>query len=121
MHDVAQAEMALRMSTDAGKASLDKHGKLPGVEHKMWVNPEGTANVASLGDLSDQYHVYFNNAEEDVFVVREWDDTDGSNAVKFPRNHVSNLHSYKFGKEFLTQPRSEVEGQAQLVSTVAKN
>ena len=54
-------------------------------------------------------------------MVREWDDADGSNAVKFLRNRISNLHSYKFGKEFLTQPRNEVEGQAQLVSTVAKN
>ena len=61
VHDTVPTEMSLRMSTNAGKASLDKHGKSPGMEHKMWINPEGTANTARLGDSSDQHHVHFDN------------------------------------------------------------
>ena len=79
VHDVVPAEMALRMLTNAGKASLDKRGKSPGMEHKMWINPEGMANMASLGDSSDQCHVPFNNAEEDAFVVQEWDSVKARN------------------------------------------
>ena len=84
VHDMVPAETALRMSMNAGKVSSDKHGKLPGMEHKMWINPEGTANTASPGDPSDQCHVYFNDAEEDAFVVQEWDDVEGRNTMKFP-------------------------------------
>ena len=49
VHDTVPAKMALRMSTNAGQGGLDKHGKSPGMEHKMWINPEGIANIASLG------------------------------------------------------------------------
>ena len=91
------------------------------MENKMWMNPGGIANVASLGDSSDQHHACFNNAKEDAFAVQEWDDTEGMNTMKFPWNCASNLCSYEFGKEFLTQLRCDVGGQAQLVSAVAEN
>ena len=121
VHDTAPAETALRMSTNTGGAILNKHGKSPGMENEMWINPGGMANVANLGDSSDQCHVCFNNAEEDTFMAREWNDTEGKNTVKFPWNHTSNLHGYKFGEEFLMQPRHDVGGQAQPVSAVAEN
>ena len=96
---MVHAETALRMSTNTGGAILNKHGKSPGMENEMWINPGGMANVARLKDSSDQCHVHFNNPKEDAFTEREQDDTEGDNTMKFPRNCVSNLCGHKFGKE----------------------
>ena len=114
-------ETALRMSTNAGGAILNKHGKPLGMENKMWINPGGIANIASLGESSDQHHMCFNNAKEDAFTVQEWDDTEGRNTVKFLQNHVSNSCGHEFGKEILTQPRCDTGGQAQPVNAVTEN
>ena len=98
-HDVAEAEAEtpMRMSLNARGSTLDEHGKMLGLESETWLNPEGIANAASSGNSSDQCHVHFNNAIEDAFVLREWEDIEGENAVKFPCDCVLNLCSHKFG------------------------
>ena len=68
-HDIAKAKSAMQMTTNAGGSILNEHGEMFGLKHKMWVNEDGTANVASSGGFSDKHHAHFNNAEEDAFIV----------------------------------------------------
>ena len=80
-----------------------------GLKHKMWVNDEGAADMASLGDSSNEHHVHFNDAKEDAFIVCDWDDIEGKNSVKFPWNCILNSCSCKFLKSHLEQPHEEVD------------
>ena len=68
-HNVTKAKVAMQMTTNTGGGNSDEHGKMIGLKHDLWVNEEGTANTASSGDLSDQCHVCFNDAEEVAFTI----------------------------------------------------
>ena len=77
--------------------------------------------MASLRDFSDECHAHFNDAVEDAFIIRDWDDIEGKNSVKFPWNCISNSHSCKFPKAHLEQPHEEVDKKMQSVNAVSEN
>ena len=56
------------------------------------------------------------NAVEDAFHLREWDERD--EGIKFPRNHTSNLYHFRFSDDYLNRKQ---QNKVQLVETVAEN
>ena len=61
--------------------TLCEHGKLAGFEAEMWKDATGMANMLSFAELADQCHVTDDNAVEDAFHVKEWDEHD--EGIKF--------------------------------------
>ena len=116
LDDVVMAEEPMTMGTNAGNKTLRKHGESVGFEAKMWKDTTGIANVLSFVELTDQCHTTHNNAIEDTFHMREWDDCD--EGIKFPRNHASNLCHFRFSDAHLNQ---DEQNDVQSVETVTEN
>ena len=119
--NVAKAEVAMQMTANAGGSVLDEHDEMLGLKHNMWVNEDGMETTASPEDFSDQHHVHFDGAEEDAFIVCDWDDVKGKNAVRFPWNCILNFCSHKFPKAHPEQPHDKVDKKMQSVNAVAEN
>ena len=72
----------------------------------------------SLAELSDQYHVQYDNKVEDAFVLREWNCKNKNNCIKFRRQNRSNLYNYKLSEGYIQRNKS---AGVQLVETVTEN
>ena len=88
LDNVVVAKEPITMGTNAGNEMLQEHRKLVGFKAKMWKDLTGIANALSFAELADQCHMTHDNAIEDAFHIKEWDDHD--EGIKFPRNHSSN-------------------------------
>ena len=97
--NVVTAEEPITVGTNAGNKTLQEHGELAGFKAKMWKDTTGITNVMSFAELADQHYTTCDNAIEDAFHLREWDDRD--EGIKFPRNHASNLCHFRFSNAYI--------------------
>ena len=58
-------------------------GQMLGLEAGAWKDKTGTANSLAFADALDQHHVKNTNANEDIFMIKEWDNDNETTAMKF--------------------------------------
>ena len=50
---------------------MNQLGELSGYSSEIWYNPKGIANILSLADVSKHFHVHFNSASEQAFLIKK--------------------------------------------------
>ena len=108
---VFTSKMPIKMGTNNGTKTIREETSIPGIDHQMYFNEEGMANVLSLFDLSKQYRITFDSAIGNHFTVH----TDEGN-FKF-RCSEEGLYYFEFSDKYKT----EIGQKPSLVTTVAKN
>ena len=88
--NVEQAEYPIQMRTNTGSREIERQGEVLGLDAKAWIDEDSVANIFSFSDLSDQFHVTFDNKKEDAFNVYVDD-----KIVKFKRSKEG-LYYYNF-------------------------
>ena len=46
-------------------------GVLPGYPGEIWYNPHGIANILSMTNVCDHFHIWFNSANEWTFLIEK--------------------------------------------------
>ena len=72
----------------------------------------------SFAELADQYHIKYDNAKEDAFIINEWNNKQSGNEVKFQQNYKANLYNFKFSDKYLNRAK---HNDLQLIETIAEN
>ena len=115
--NVSKTECPIQMRTNAGSIVIEKQGEVLGLDAKAWVDEESVANMFSFSDMIDQFHVTFDNKEEDAFNVYVKD-----KIVKFKRSK-DGLYYYNFPKVCIEDVKkiNDKNTGVQIVNTVAEN
>ena len=116
LDNVVVAEEPIAVYVNAGNKTLQEQGELAGFKAEMWKDTTGRSNVLSFAKLADQCHMTCDNAVEDAFHVKEWDNC--NEGIKFDQNHLSNLCHFKFSDNHINQDK---QNDVQPVETVAEN
>ena len=93
--NVSKAEYPIKMRTNAGSRVIKKQGEVLVLDAKAWVDEESVAKVFSFSDIANQFHVTFDNKEEDAFNVYVKD-----KIVKFKRSK-DGFYYYNFPKVYI--------------------
>lgn len=103
------------MQNNVGTQKINKEGKVPGLNSKVWLDEQSIANIFSFSKLSNQYHIKYDNNIEDVFYVG---DKRSGKYWKFPKNREG-LYTFEYDKKY-NKALCNMEGKS-LVETVVNN
>jgi hypothetical protein len=78
LHDITSVQNPINVHFNAGTVSVNRNGLLGDYPEQMWFNPHGIANILSLDNVSQHYHVTM--------------DTSKSNSIILHRNDGSLIH-----------------------------
>jgi hypothetical protein len=67
--NIKKVEKSLLIHTNAGIFEAEYTAELTWTDMKVWFDPNGVANVLSMGMLQDKYQVRYDNSKEDTFFV----------------------------------------------------
>ena len=88
--DIRMSDKPIGMSTNAGTKKLLMQGNLPGHcdNGEAWIDPSHVTNLLGFSHMADDYHIQYDNAKEDSFIVHT-----PQGVVKFER--IGRLCGYK--------------------------
>ena len=68
VYDVVKADNPIKIVTNAGTRIVSKQAMVAGFG-KVWFDEQAIANIFALADLKKKYHVTYDPAIEDAFIV----------------------------------------------------
>ena len=74
LKNIRDAKKALSLHCNAGIATVDKIGDLPGYR-TVWFYEDGIANILSLNNVKKKYRVTYDSTAHDCFEVHKADGT----------------------------------------------
>ena len=75
LHDVREMNQCMRVHCNAGWTMTNMIGHLPGYPGEVWYNPDGIANILSLGDAKKHFRIRYNSGTEKAFIMEKPDGT----------------------------------------------
>ena len=96
VRNIRKSNKSLNMGTNNGAKKLNQECDIPGLDDlEVWFNEGGICTVLSLGKMSDQYHITYDNAKEDAFLVQT-----KNGIVKFERTD-KDIYAFRPSEQFL--------------------
>ena len=96
VRDIETVDTPIRMRTNVGTRKINQKAEIPGMKKKVWFDEESMANIFSFSEMSDMYHIYYDNSKEDTFYVG---DKKKNKYKQFPRTQEG-LYAFKFSDEY---------------------
>ena len=61
-------DVSMKMRINVGTRKINKEGTVPGLKSKVWLDEKSIANIFSFVELSQQYHIKYDNDVENAFL-----------------------------------------------------
>ena len=67
--NIRKADGTMTITTNAGELVVTKIADFPGFPKPVWFDERAITNILSYADLADNFHIVYDNAQEDAFLL----------------------------------------------------
>ena len=103
--NIRRAEGTMTITTNAGELVMNKIADFPGFPKPVWFDERAITNILSYADLADHFHIIYDNAQEDAFLLFK----KNGDIIKFTRSKCG-MYFHNF-----------IDRQIVLLNTVEEN